>query len=172
MSRTALLTAALAASSLAGLAAAQDQRPAPPPEPPAAAGEQPEIEMADGEVVFRDPLTNEVLDVPEEDVTEAVEEFHQTGMNPYTGDDAAAAEGKELYGSICAACHLPDATGRIGPNLVDDTVKYPRVANDVGMFEVIYAGAAGAMQPFADRFSQDEMLKIMGYLAQLQQAQQ
>jgi cytochrome c-L len=170
MPKTTLLISALAALSFTGLAAAQDQ-----PQQPAGAEqvEQPPIEMADGEVVFRDPLTNEVLELPEEDITPAVETFRQTGENPHTGDEEATAEGGEVYRRLCAPCHLPDGTGRIGPNLVDDTWKYPRAETDVGRFEVIHAGAAGAMQAFGDRLSQDDILRVMAHLDELQrQAQQ
>jgi cytochrome c-L len=50
----------------------------------------------------------------------------------------------------------------LGPSLIGDDWKYKRVATDVGMFEVIYAGAAGAMQSFSGRgVTQDETLKII-----------
>ena len=178
MPKLAFLIPAVAAASIAGLAAAQNQPQQPggaqaeQPQQPAAsaqADQQPHIEMADGEVVFRDPLDNKVLELPDEDITPAVEEFHRTGENPYTGDEAATAEGRELYNRLCAACHLPEGTGRIGPSLVDDTWKYPRAGTDVGRFEVIHAGAAGAMQAFAPRMSQDEILKVMAHIDALAQ---
>jgi hypothetical protein len=31
-------------------------------------------------------------------------------------------------------------------------------------FEVIFGGAAGAMQPFSKRMTQDEFLKVIAYL--------
>lgn len=170
MPRATLLIALLAAMSVAGLAAAQDQT-----QQPASAEqvEQPPIEMADGEVVFRDPLNNEVLEIPEEDeATPAVDEFRQTGENPYTGEEEALAEGRQLYTRLCAACHLPEGTGRIGPSLVDDTWKYPRAESDVGRFEVIHAGAAGAMQAFGDRMTPDEILKVMAYMDELRERAQ
>lgn len=34
-------------------------------------------------------------------------------------DPAARAAGREIYVTYCAACHLPDGTGQIGPNLTD-----------------------------------------------------
>ncbi|HEX2257340.1 MAG TPA: c-type cytochrome [Afifellaceae bacterium] len=173
MSRlTTLLTSAIVAFALAGVALAQPQDAPEQTEQPGAAtgaeqGDQPAIETEDGRVVFRDPLTNEVLDVPQEDVTPAVEEFHQTGENPYSGDEEAAADGRTLYGRLCAACHLPAGTGRIGPSLVDDNWRYPRADTDVGVFEVICAGGAGAMMAFCPRISQDEILRIMAHIDQL-----
>lgn len=115
-------------------------------------------------VVFLDPLNDSPLEIPSDDVTDAVERFHATGENPYAGDEAAIEAGEALYGKLCAACHLTDGTGRIGPSLVDDTWQYPRTGTDKGQFEIIYAGGAGAMQAFSKRISQDEMLKVIAYL--------
>ena len=53
---------------------------------------------------------------------------------------------------------------------VDDKVQHKRVATDVGQFEVIYAGGAGAMQAFGKRVDQDTILAVMAYLAELQAA--
>ena len=79
-------------------------------------------------------------------------EFRASRSNPYRGNAASdCRRAKALYEKWCQACHLPDATGRIGPNLVDNDYRYPRANTDVGEFEVIYAGATGAMQAFGDR---------------------
>lgn len=66
-----------------------------------------------------------------------------------------------------ASCHTADGTGRIGPNIVDTNYKYPRIATNKGEFEVIYGGAAGAMQPMGRRFDEDQILKIMAYVETL-----
>lgn len=128
-----------------------------------AAAPQAALAQDDG-VVFRDPLNDQPLDVPREDVSEAVAEFHETGDNPYAGDEEAIGEGRALYQRWCQACHLPDGTGRIGPSLVDGQWKYERTGTDVGKFEIIYAGGAGAMQPFGQRLSQDEILRLIAFL--------
>ena len=44
---------------------------------------------------------------------------------------------------------------------------HPRVSSDVGTFEVIYGGGAGAMQAFGNRLTQEEILKIMAFLETL-----
>jgi cytochrome c-L len=107
-----------------------------------------------------------VLDkYPNETVTHQVLEFQRTGTNPFRGDRDAAAQGRALYDQWCSSCHLADGTGRIGSNLIDNTYSYPRVATDVGMFEVIYAGGTGAMQAFGDRLTQEEILKIMAFVS-------
>jgi cytochrome c-L len=44
---------------------------------------------------------------------------------------------------------------------------YPRVTTDKGLFEVVFGGAAGAMQPFGQRMTQDQILKAMAYVRTL-----
>ena len=41
------------------------------------------------------------------------------------------------------------------------------MAGDVGLFEVIYGGATGAMQAFGNRLTQDEILKMMAFIDSL-----
>ena len=46
-----------------------------------------------------------------------------------------------------------------------------RAGTDVGMFEVVYGGASGAMQSFARRgLTQDQMLRIMAYVRSLKKS--
>jgi cytochrome c-L len=118
-------------------------------------------------IQFRHALDNAPLKVPlpaGANLTEAVIHFRNTGTNAYVGDATAIAAGKQVYNRWCQSCHLPDASGRMGPSLVDDQVKYARGDTDVGMFEIIYGGAAGAMQAFGNRISQDDILKVIAYL--------
>lgn len=129
-----------------------------------------EPEKKDGKVVFRHVLDNAPIEFafkPDQEITEAVETFHRTAENPYSGDEEAIADGKKLYNGLCAACHLPDGSGRIGPNLVDDKYGYDDIATDKGKFEIIYAGGTGAMQAFGRRITQDEILRVMAYLDKL-----
>jgi cytochrome c-L len=127
--------------------------------------------LAQDGVQFLDALTDEPIELeyrPEQEITPAVEQFHATGENPYAGDQQATAEGQEIYEKWCQACHLPDGTGRIGPSLADDTWSHRRTGTDVGRFEIIYAGGAGAMQAFGNRLDQDEILKLVAFLETLQ----
>jgi cytochrome c-L len=39
-----------------------------------------------------------------------------------------------------------------------------RIANDIGLLEVIVGGASGAMQPFSKRMTQGQILKVMAYV--------
>jgi cytochrome c(L) len=90
--------------------------------------------------------------------------MRKDGTNAYNGNRGAISAGKGLYDKWCASCHLADGTGRMGSNLVDAQVTYPRVKTDAGVYEVIYAGATGAMQAFGDRIGQDDILKIVAYV--------
>jgi len=100
--------------------------------------------------------------------TELAEDFPIHVVCQWIGNTQAIAEGKTAYVQWCAGCHLDDGTGRIGSNLVDDEYRYQRTNTDVGLFEVIYAGATGAMQAFGDRVSQDDILKIIAYMKTLE----
>lgn len=117
---------------------------------------------------FTHVLTNEPIPVMKADkeITPAVEQLHCAGTNLYAADPAAIEDGKKLF-RLCASCHGPKGEGRIGPSLIDGNFKYERVASDHGEFEVVYGGAAGAMQPMGRRFTQDEILRIMAYVDSL-----
>jgi cytochrome c-L len=122
------------------------------------------------EVEFRYVVDNSPLDVtpkPGETLTDAVQEFRQTGKNPYNGREQALADGKKLYVTYCQACHLPDGSGRMGASLTGEKHVHERIANDVGLFEVVFGGAMGAMQPFSKRMTQDEILKVMAFVRTL-----
>lgn len=109
----------------------------------------------------------EIKLLPDEKITDGVQKFYDTGEDPYKGDAQALAEGKELYDTYCQACHLPDGSGRIGPSLIGDTHHYPRFTTDKGIFEIVYGGGAGAMQPFGKRLTQDQILHIIAYVRSL-----
>jgi cytochrome c-L len=130
------------------------------------------LALAQDKIEFRHPLDNSPLDVtprPNEKATEAVKQFQATGKNPYEGDPAALEAGQDIYRKQCQACHLPDGSGKLGPSLVDDTVINPRAGTDIGDFEILVAGARGAMQSFARRgMSQDDMLKVIAYTRSLE----
>ena len=128
--------------------------------------------LAGEPIEFLHALTNKPLEFKyrtDQEITPQVEAFKQTGVNPYSGDEEALAAGKKIYDKLCAACHLKDGTGRIGPNLTDDTFTRARANTEVGRFEIIYGGGAGAMQPLGRRIDQDDILKVMTYVDALGQ---
>jgi cytochrome c-L len=122
------------------------------------------------EIEFRYAIDNSPLDVtpkPGESLTDAVQEFRRTGKNPYNGGEQAIADGRKLYMTYCQVCHLPDGSGRMGASLIGEKHAHERITHDVGLFEVIFGGAMGAMQPFSKRMTQDEILKVMAFVRTL-----
>ena len=120
-------------------------------------------------IAFKNALDDTPLDVtpePGETVTDAVKQFHESGVNPYDGNAEAIADGKLVYTSNCQVCHGDTLKGGAfgSPSLVDDKLRHSRVVDDVGMFEVIYGGAAGAMAGFKGRLTQDQILKVIAYV--------
>ena len=121
-------------------------------------------------IEFKKALSDAPLDVtllPEETATDAVKQFHETGNNIYDGNADALAAGKELFNDNCQVCHGALGEGHMCPSLIDDEYAYPRVATDVGKFEVIYGGASGAMRSFKGRLKQDDILKVIAYVDSL-----
>jgi cytochrome c-L len=121
-------------------------------------------------VAFRHIAFGTPLDVsprPGETLTAAVTQFHETGQNPYVGDTAALADGKQLYETWCQSCHMPDGSGRIGPSLIGPQHIHARTATDIGLFEAVLGGGLGAMQSFRDRLTQDEILRVTAYIQHL-----
>ena len=120
--------------------------------------------------VFVHPFDGAPIQVPlkeGETETPALEQFKETGVNAYRGQAEALADGQRLYEQWCQVCHAANASGNMGPSLVGDKHVYSQTATDVGMFAIVYAGASGAMQGFAGRISQDDMLKIIAYVRSL-----
>jgi cytochrome c-L len=123
-------------------------------------------------IEFKKALNDKPLDVTPPDgetVTDAVKDFHETGKNVYDANADAVAAGQELFNDNCQVCHGKLGEGHMCPSLVDDEFIYPRVANDVGMFEVIYGGASGAMRAFKGRLTQDQILHVIAYVRSLKQ---
>jgi cytochrome c-L len=125
-------------------------------------------------IAFKNALDDTPLDVtpePGETVTDAVKQFHETGVNPYDGNAEAIADGKSLYTSNCQLCHSDTLQGGAfgAPSLIDDKVRHSRVVDDIGMFEVIYGGGAGAMAGFKGRLAQDQILKVIAYVRSMKQ---
>jgi cytochrome c-L len=127
--------------------------------------------VALAEVQFRNALDDSPIDtkpIKGEVFTDAVIKFRETGVNPYVGNAEVITATKEIYEEKCAACHMADGTGRIGPSLIDDDYANKRANTDVGKFEIIHSGASGAMRSFADRgMTQDQMLRLIAYVHSL-----
>jgi cytochrome c-L len=116
-------------------------------------------------IIDKSPLS--VVAKPGEVETEAVKQFKKSGQNPYNGNAEAVTAGKKVYEDMCSSCHLPDGSGRMGPSLIEDFHVHEEIKTDVGLFEIVYGGGLGAMQPFSKRLTQDEILRVMAYLRTL-----
>lgn len=126
-----------------------------------------DVEFANGKVVFRSALDSAPMDFEyrtDQILTLQVEQFYETGINPYAGDPDAIEAGGTHYKKLCQSCHLADGAGRIGPSLNDNNWERPRTHTEVGRFEIIYGGGAGAMQAFGRRVDQNDILQIMAFI--------
>ncbi len=83
-------------------------------------------------------------------------------QNPFRGDAAAVAAGKQQFETICAACHKPDGTGMVGPSLVDPYWKYG--ASDAERFETVANGRPGGMPPWKAQLGNDGIWQVLAYV--------
>jgi len=80
-------------------------------------------------------------------------------------DEASLAEGKEIFIKNCAACHLADGGGLVGPNLTDDAWIY---GCDVkSLFEIVSKGTSKGMPTFKS-LGADKIQKVSSYVLSLQ----
>ena len=85
--------------------------------------------------------------------------------NPYRGDAAAIAEGRQTFETICAACHKPDGSGLVGPSLVDPYWKYGDT--DAVLFETVTKGRPGGMPAWGPQLGSEKIWKVLAYVATL-----
>lgn len=85
--------------------------------------------------------------------------------NPYLGDAQAIAEGKQVFQSVCAACHKADATGLVGPSLVDPYWKYG--SNDQAVFESVAQGRPAGMPAWESQLGSEKIWKVLAYIESL-----
>jgi len=85
--------------------------------------------------------------------------------NPYHGDAAAIAEGKQTFDTICAACHKPDGSGLVGPSLVDPYWKYGNA--DADLMHSVMEGRPAGMPPWGPQLGPEKVWKVLAYLETL-----
>jgi cytochrome c oxidase cbb3-type subunit 3 len=90
--------------------------------------------------------------------------------NPYRGDPAALAEGGQTFTTICAACHKPDASGLVGPSLVDPYWKYGQ--GDPQQFETVAKGRPLGMPGWESQLGAEKIWKVLAYLETLPKSDQ
>ncbi|MDH5719672.1 MAG: c-type cytochrome [Spirochaetia bacterium] len=102
------------------------------------------------------------------------------GSNPFRGNNAAVSEGEKMFRTMCSACHKPDGTGLIGPNLMDK--EWLHGASDKEIYSLILTGVpqdkmkqkkspiGGPPSPMPPKggapISDTKILKIMAWLAE------
>lgn len=105
---------------------------------------------------------------------EALVSLTEEGVNPFRGDEEAIARGEKTYLGFCAACHKPDGTGLVGPNIVDaewmhgdtDQVVYTLVMEGVTMEAVKQNPPKGPMPAHKNSLGAKKVLEVLAYLAQ------
>ena len=75
------------------------------------------------------------------------------------------AAGKQLYGSLCAACHGEAAKGGIGPDLTVSKYKYGKDRLDIA--KSISEGRPGGMPAFSSQVSKEQVESLIEYVLSL-----
>lgn len=104
-------------------------------------------------------------EVAEAEAIAAVARANQPDANPYHGDAAAIADGQQVFTQICAACHKPDASGLVGPSLVDPYWKYGHT--DAELFHSVMEGRAGGMPGWGAQLGSEKVWRALAYLESL-----
>ncbi|MGH0034978.1 MAG: c-type cytochrome [Myxococcota bacterium] len=88
--------------------------------------------------------------------------------NPFRGDEAAIAEGSQVFATICAACHKPDGSGLVGPSLVDPYWKYGN--DDTSLFASVSEGRPAGMPAWGEQLGTEKIWKALAYMETLPQS--
>jgi len=83
------------------------------------------------------------------------------------GSHPRAFLGRSCDAHRCHVCHIADASGRMAPSPVHEGDNHERSHTDVGLFAIIYGGAAGAIQSLNERLTPDEILRVIAYVRSL-----
>jgi len=85
--------------------------------------------------------------------------------NPFAGDPEAIASGKEVFATVCAACHKPDGHGLVGPSLVDPFWKYGNT--DAELYASVAEGRPGGMPAWGTQLGSEKIWQALAYMATL-----
>ena len=107
----------------------------------------------------------------EEKFPKAKEVKSADGSNPFRGDAGAIKEGHQTFLNLCAACHKPDATGLVGPDLTDG--KWLHGNTDAQVYLVIMKGVSadkaktgkGAMPAHELSLGSEKVYQVMAWMA-------
>jgi alcohol dehydrogenase (cytochrome c) len=81
--------------------------------------------------------------------------------NPLAGNAAAIDAGRQLYSSVCQACHGANARGDRGPALTG-ALRHGNTDNEI--FRNIRGGIQGTQMPAFGQFSADQIWQVMAYV--------
>jgi cytochrome c oxidase cbb3-type subunit 3 len=81
-----------------------------------------------------------------------------------SADPAIVAEGETLYQQNCASCHMPDLSGKIGPNLTDKVWVHDGTADGV-IATVTNGVTAKGMPAWGPLLGPDKITKIVSFVA-------
>ncbi|NOY49421.1 MAG: c-type cytochrome [Chlorobi bacterium] len=78
-------------------------------------------------------------------------------------DDASLANGMATWTKICAACHLVDGGGLVGPNMADNFWIHGNKVED--LYNIATQGVLEkGMLPYKDQLSNKERLEVVSYI--------
>jgi cytochrome c oxidase cbb3-type subunit 3 len=78
-------------------------------------------------------------------------------------DEASLAEGQKTWESICAACHLKDGGGLVGPNMTDDYWIHGNTVDD--LYNVVTNGVIEkGMLSYKQQLSDKQRLEVVSYI--------
>ena len=78
-------------------------------------------------------------------------------------DDASLAKGSEIWHKICAACHMADGGGLVGPNMTDNYWIHGNTVQD--LYNVVTNGViAKGMLSYKDQLSDKDRLDVVSYI--------
>ena len=84
--------------------------------------------------------------------------------NPFDGNPTAIDAGKQLFTSVCQACHGPEARGDRAPGL---TGSLRHGNSDSEVFRNVRGGIQGTQMPPFAQFTSDQIWQVMAYLRSL-----
>lgn len=102
---------------------------------------------------------------PQSQLVPGLPQPRQPTANPYSGDAAAIAEGRRLYGWFnCAGCHSQGGGG-MGPALMDD--KWIYGSDPANLYSVIVEGRPNGMPAFGGHIPEQQIWQIIAFIETL-----
>ncbi len=97
-------------------------------------------------------------------LAKAANKVDENSVTMLTGSDIEA--GKKMFTTVCAACHLADGGGAVGPNLTDDYWMHGGSMKEV-FISIKYGWQEKGMKSWKDDFSPVQIAQIASYVKSL-----